>query len=105
MARIHVHEPDATMRQLLEVQLEHLGHVPAAADEPFDIAVVEPADPDGLSLSSELREQRPELPLIFVSTLPPDPRTEALRPYAHLLKPYELRALASAIEGAVEMLP
>jgi CheY-like chemotaxis protein len=105
MARVLIYEPDAALRQLLELQVEHLGHEVADGTELFDIAVIEPAEPTGLELASELRDLLPHLPIVFASTHHPTSETHALRPHAHLVKPFGLRRLGSALAGAVEMLP
>jgi CheY-like chemotaxis protein len=104
MARVLIFEPDLHVRQLLELQVEHLGHETVRGDSLFDIALIEPAVPDGFAFARALRDRFPDLPLVFVSVRFPTGDTAALRPHAHLVKPFGLRVLGSALAGAEEML-
>ena len=108
MARILIGEPDAEIRNLLEVNVRRLGHEPVIADgsRPLDAAaaaaVLEPSAPDQLELAHRLRQLRADLPLIFVSTEPSTVETRALAPVQHLLKPFQRSELAAAIEAALQ---
>ena len=104
MARILIFEPDPCVSHLLELQIEHLGHEVAHEGGPFDIALIEPAVPEGFALARRLRELAPALPIVFVSMRYPNAETTTLRPHAHLVKPFGLRVLGSALAGAAEML-
>jgi CheY-like chemotaxis protein len=104
VTRILIFEPDPAVRQLLETQVEYLGFEVASEDEHFDIALVETARREGLELARRLRRALPGVPLVIASTRGPNPDTRRLDPHAHLAKPFGLRLLGSALEGAAEML-
>ena len=105
MLRIFIQEPDPSVRQLLELEVEHLGYEVADEAGPFDIALIEPADPEGYLLAERLHTQQPQIPIVFVSVQSRNAEFSALRPHAHLLKPFSLRVLGSALAGAAEMIP
>ncbi len=105
MLRVLIQEPDPSVRQLLELEVEHLGYEVAEEAGPFDIALIEPADPEGYELAERLYTLEPRVPVVFVSVRSRTADFAAVRPYAHLLKPFSLRALGSALMGASEMLP
>jgi CheY-like chemotaxis protein len=104
MASVFVYEPDGAMRDLLTLQLAHLGHQVADAGDDYTLAMVEPASPEGLRAAHELRTRAPATPLVLVSVLPPSPETAELGAAAHLVKPvllHDLRvALARCAGGA-----
>ena len=105
MARILILEPDAEVRQLLALQVRHLGHeavcggegTGAAGGSALDAAIVEPAAPGGLDAAHVLRNVWPDLPLVFVSVQPPSAESRALAPAAHVVKPVRLTELERAL--------
>ena len=108
MARILIIEHDPDVRNLLALQLQHLGHDPVGGGEAgevgmesIDALVVEPTVPAAHAFTALVREQRPELPVIVLSVEPPTPRTRALAPAAHLLKPVRLERLGGVIDAAL----
>lgn len=104
MISVIIFEPDPCVRQLLETQAEYLGFEVASQDGHFDIALVETAVHEGLEFARRLRRALPDVPLVIASIRSPNPETRRLDPYAHLVKPFGLRLLGSALEGATEML-
>ena len=105
MLRVLIEEPDAAVRQLLELEVEHLGYAVADETGPYDIALIEPADPAAYALAQRLHTLEPSVPIVFVSVRSRTAQFAAIRPYAHLVKPFSLRALGSALAGASEMIP
>jgi CheY-like chemotaxis protein len=97
MALVFVYEPDGAMRDLLALQLAHLGHRVAEAGDDYAIAVVEPASPEGLRTAQDVRARVPATPLVLVSVLPPSPETIELGATAHLVKPVLLQDLRAAL--------
>ena len=102
--RVLISEPDPAVRLLLETQVEYLGFEVASEDEHFDIALVETAVHEGLELARRLRHALPGVPLVITSIRSPSPETRRLDSHAHLVKPFGLRLLGSALESAAEML-
>jgi hypothetical protein len=83
---------------------ERLGHE-AVTEEPtdgrIDVVVLEPEGGTGLELATLLRSRLPDLPMICTSIAPPAPATQALKPRAHLIKPYALRDLSQELSAAM----
>ena len=103
MERILIVECDTSVRQLIELQVAFLGYSVAESADECDIAVIEPADARGYAAARRLRRDRPDVPLVFTSIRYPTQETIALEPFAHLVKPFGLRRLASALAAACEM--
>lgn len=109
MARILVAEKHPTVRRLLELRLEQLGHEPVAYDgrteigETVDVAIVEPADPETLWFARLLRRDHPNLPIVFSSSRVRTLETAGLRPAAHLVKPFALSRLERALDDALAL--
>ncbi len=107
MARILIAEQHPAVRRLLELRLLRLGHEPVAwAGEPVDgmsvdAAIVEPADPDVLSVARTLRRDRPDLPIVISSVRGRTLESAWLRPAAHLVKPFALSPLERALNVAL----
>jgi CheY-like chemotaxis protein len=101
MASVFLYEPDGAMRDLLALQLDHLGHRVVEDGGDYAVAVVEPVSPEGLRIAHELRARAPAIPLVFVSVLPPSPETSALGAAMHLVKPVLLRDLRTALARCV----
>lgn len=104
MTPILVVESNVPVRCLLEVICEHLGHEPvsweggpAITGAGLGLVIAEPAEPEALRIVRELRATQPELPIVFVSSLPPTAETRALEPRAHVLKPASLAGIEAAI--------
>ena len=109
MARILLAEKHPTVRRLLELRLEQLGHEPVACDgrteigETVDAAIVEPADPETLWFARLLRRDYPNLPIVFSSSRGRTLETAGLRPAAHLVKPFALSRLERALDDALAL--
>jgi hypothetical protein len=71
----------------------------------LEALVVEPALPGCFREEQAVRSARPELPIVCVSIYPPTPDVPALGCVVHLLKPFSLRELKSALEQAVASPP
>ena len=103
MARVLIAEPEPDLRRLAEQALLELGHEPLALDDipPGRVDVLLCAtSADALALAHALRRRQPELPIISLGTVAADPETRALRPVAHLIKPYTLGELQRALARA-----
>ena len=94
MARVLIAEPEPDLRLLAEQALLELGHEPLALDDipPGRVDVLLCAT-SAHALAHALRRRQPELPIISLGTVAADPETRALRPVAHLIKPYTLGEL------------
>jgi CheY-like chemotaxis protein len=109
MARILVAEKHPSVRRLLELRLERLGHEPVAWDggdvavETVDAALVEPADPETLALARTLRRSHPDLPIVVSSVRGRTLETAWLRPTAHLVKPFAVSRLEHALDAALAL--
>lgn len=109
MALVLIHEPDDSVRHLLDAQVAFLGHEPVLHEpgeswspERFDVAIIEPAYAPGLRLATELAEREPDLPLIFVSIREPSPETRLIETaMAHVVKPFRIAEIAGAIDLAL----
>jgi CheY-like chemotaxis protein len=107
VARILVAEKHPSVRRLLELRLERLGHEPVAwaGDgielEDVDAAVVEPADPETLSFARSLRRDDPHMPMVVSSVRGRTLESASLRPAAHLVKPFALSGLERALDAAL----
>ena len=100
MARILIGEPDHEVRQLLTFVVARLGHEPIQSGDAdaADVYLFEPAAPACLELAQQLRREQPGLALVALSINPPCPRTRALAPIRHLMKPFIRSELAAALE-------
>jgi hypothetical protein len=106
MAKILICEPHPDLRILLEAVVRRAGHEPVGQGELTshdapELIILEPASADSLTAANGLRRRLEDLPLIFTSILPPSAETEALRPAAHLMKPFRLGELETAIASAL----
>ena len=104
MGRILILEPHPEIRELVEHVAKRLGHE-AVTEEPtdgrIDVVVLEPEGGTGLELATHLRLRLPDLPMICTSIAPPTAATQALKPRAHLIKPYALRTLSQELSAAM----
>ncbi|MEZ5100840.1 MAG: hypothetical protein R3C15_13775 [Thermoleophilia bacterium] len=109
LGRILIGEPHREVREVLGSLVAGLGHeavhapgadLPGGADD-LVAAIVDPADPDALDLARALRVARPDLPIVGASGHGPSAETRSLAPDAHLLKPFPLDDLATALTAAV----
>jgi CheY-like chemotaxis protein len=109
MARILVAEKHPSIRRLLELRVEQLGHEPVAWDggsaavETVDVVILEPADPETLWFARMLRRDHPELPIVIASSRGRTLETAWLRPAAHLVKPFALSRLERALDDALAL--
>lgn len=106
MARILISEPHPDLRVLLEAIVRRAGHEPVGHGELVDgdapeLMILEPASAEGLAAAAGLRGRLEDLPIICASILPPSEASKALGPVAHLLKPFRLAELETAIAGAL----
>jgi hypothetical protein len=101
VARVLISEPHEDIDALLRLVVERLGHEVVESEDVdrADIAVIEPAEADGVRLAHSLRER--EVPFLFTSIYPPAPEDLALAPVAYLVKPFPLYAIERALEYAL----
>jgi hypothetical protein len=100
-----ISEPVGEVRQLFEHMVRRLGHEPLAlwsvtAENvaAIDLLLVETADQACAELAAVARRLRPSLPILAASILPP--RLDLpFEPDAHLLKPFALAELRTAVAG------
>jgi DNA-binding response OmpR family regulator len=107
MARVLICESEPDVGALLALQLHRLGHEAVIYNGSWssplqlvDVVLIEPGG-TGIRLAREIRRQAPDLPMVCSSIYPRSPDTEALRPAAHLVKPYSASRLDAAIRAAV----
>ena len=106
MARILILEPAPEIRLLFERVVARLGHDPvfeAPACGDVDAVVLEPAATECVYAALAVREARPSLPFVCVSTLPASRETAVLDPHAYLLKPFPLADLERAVLSALQV--
>ena len=106
MARILIHEPHPDVRVLLEAIVRRAGHAPVGhgeltSDDAPELMILEPASADGLAAAARLRRRLEDLPIICASIEPPSLASDALQPFAYLLKPFRLGELEAAISQAL----
>lgn len=96
------------VQRLLSYMVARVGHTPvlwaaAQSDElhGFEALLVEPALSGCFRYAQAVRSARPELPIVCVSMYPPTPDVRALGCVVHLLKPFSLCDLESALEQAL----
>ena len=107
MARILISEPHHDLRILLEAVVRRAGHEPVGhgeltVDDAPELMILEPASADGLAAAAGLRRRFEDLPIICTSVLHPTAASRALGPVTHLIKPFRLAELETAISGALE---
>jgi CheY-like chemotaxis protein len=108
MATIMVADEHDEVQRLLSYMVARVGHTPAMwtaaqSDElhGFDALLLEPAFPGSFRYAQAVRSARPELPIVCASIYPPTPDVRALGCVVHLLKPFSLSELDSALEQAL----
>jgi CheY-like chemotaxis protein len=105
VGRILILEPQPDIRELVRRVAARLGHqtlIELSPEHPeVDAVVVEPESYRALKVAQELRERSPELPIICASIAPPNDTTRALRPAAHLQKPFTLEELQRVLVAQV----
>jgi len=117
VANILILDPYPELRELLSRVVSRLGHTPMSEEEArvhpelVDAVVLEPSMVRGLALTRILKETDPDLPVVTNSVYPlgslgeSEAEVEALQPAAHLVKPFLLPQISSAIELALEGTP
>jgi CheY-like chemotaxis protein len=112
MATIMVADEHDEVQRLLSFVVARVGHTPVlwtAAESnalhDFEALLVEPAVPGCLRYAQAVRRARPEVPIVSVSIYPPTPDVKALGCVMHLLKPFSLCELESALEQALLAAP
>ncbi len=100
------------VQRLLSYVVARVGQTPvswtaALSDvlDGFEALLVEPALPGCFRYAQAVRRARPELPIVCVSIAPPTPDASALGAVVHLLKPFPLCELESALEMAIFAAP
>jgi hypothetical protein len=106
VATILIVDPDSATRSLLELLCERLGHAAIGPREWVggmepDLLLLEPASRPGLRLARGVRRRFPHLPILCVSIDGPSGETIALRPAAHVMKPFRRSQLERALEHAL----
>ncbi|HVD10291.1 MAG TPA: response regulator [Gaiellaceae bacterium] len=108
MATVMVADEHDEVQRLLSHMVARVGHTPVLwtaaqgdALHGFEALLVEPAFPGCFRFAKAVRSARPELPIVCVSIYPPTPDVRALGCVVHLLKPFSLHELESALEQAV----
>jgi|SRR5579872_1472127 len=102
MAHILISEPTEAIRQLMAHVAQQLGHTTSVfPDDACDVLVVELAWPAGRELALRLRRQRPELPIVCVSSRWLPAVAGELDTSAYLMKPFRLEGLRRALARAV----
>ena len=106
MARILISEPHPDLRVLIEAVVRRTGNEPVGQADLIDddapaVMILEPSSADGLAAAARLRGQLGDLPIICTSIYPPSDESSALDPVAHLIKPFRLRELETAILAAL----
>jgi hypothetical protein len=106
MASILILEPDPETHTLLGLLVRRLGHrllgpgdVAAGADP--ELLLLEPASA-ALKQAQSLRRRLERLPIVCVSIEPPSTAGQALRPLAHVMKPFRRSELEVALREALE---
>jgi hypothetical protein len=105
VARILIVEPHPDVSSLFEVLIQRLGHEPVryqdlAPDlDTIDLAIVEPGDEVGFEAAKAIRARG--VGMVFVSVFPPEAETLAMRPIAHLVKPFGRHSFAHAVQAAL----
>jgi signal transduction histidine kinase/DNA-binding response OmpR family regulator len=112
--RVLIVDDNATSRRILSLQTQSWGMLPQATGSPadaldwlrrgdrFDLAVIDRQMPDldGLMLAAEIRELRPKLPLVMVSSLGPRGEESGADAFAgFLLKPIRASQLYDVLVG------
>jgi DNA-binding response OmpR family regulator len=107
VARVLICEAHEDISALLELVVRRLGHEPVAfvggdVDHiGVDAAVIEPAEASALQVARSLRARN--VPVLFTSIYPADPKLLELTPAAYLVKPFPLYALEKALEAALSV--
>jgi hypothetical protein len=108
MSIILIAQPEGAVRELLHIVLDLHGHESRDHDQPstfdpdtLDALILEPARPDCLLHAHLVRDARPDLPIVCVSSQPPTPEVKDLQPVAYLLMPFRLADLDGALRLAL----
>ena len=106
VARVLISEPHPDSRALFELVVRRAGHEPVglgelADREPPELMILEPASGEALAIAHQLRRRLEDLPIICASIRPANGETAALRPTAHLVKPFRLAELEAALASAL----
>lgn len=72
MARVHIAEPVAETRELLERLVVRLGHesLPEERLDEVDALIFEPSSPRSVTMARRARRDRPRTALVAVSSIP-----------------------------------
>jgi hypothetical protein len=103
--RVLIAEPDADVRELLELTVERLGYEPVAGVEPaeVDAVLVEPGSPLGNSLLCRLGDDAP--PVICLSIYPREHGLEPAQSVAYLMKPAPAADIAEVLRDVFAVQP
>ena len=111
MATVLIAEPAAEIRALLTHVVTRLGHDAVESDDvrdlegridELDAAIVEPAEPSAFLIAERLRAAHTRMPLVFVSVLPRTPESDVLQPVVHLVRPFDMKTLRTAVASALD---
>jgi len=108
MATILVVDDEPSIRDLVGVVLERAGHrvIPCGNAEQALVALDEAdlllvdvvlADTDGRDLTEQIRQRRPELPVVMMSGYPPEEHRALAPPSVYLQKPMAPARIVEAI--------
>ena len=108
MSTILIAVPEGLICRYLHVVVGIRGHVALDHEAPgadartdLDAVIVDPSRSDCLRAAEESRRARPELPIICVSANERVPEADALRPLRHLVLPFRVEELESALRIAL----
>jgi hypothetical protein len=102
--RVLICEPDPEVRELLRRIVLRLGHEPVlddAAVSEVAAILVEPAHPASIERAQAFRAAGGNVPLICASTDLPNGGSKRLQPVRHLLKPFAVPELETALTDAL----
>lgn len=101
-ARIFIAEPDADVRELLELTVRRLGYDVVGDGCEADAVLLEPASSAGRSLVRRLSEA---IPVVCLSIYPREEGLEPAASVAYLTKPSSSAEISAALRGAVAIQP
>jgi CheY-like chemotaxis protein len=111
--RVLIVDDNATSRRILTLQTQAWGMLPQATaspaeslawirrGDPIDVVILDRQMPemDGVMLASELRKQKPDMPLVMVSSLGRGEAEETAQFAAFLVKPVRASQLYNALQA------
>jgi hypothetical protein len=104
VARVLICEPHPEVHELLTRIVVRLGHEPVSPDAdiaPVDAIVLEPAHAPSVERAQAFRAANGHTPIVCASIDLPDAGSRRLAPTAHLVKPFALPDLETALAHAL----